>query len=61
MKLNKLTDIIPLIEQGMTYAEIGKKLKPQRSAKTIEAYVARMRKAGHTIATKRGGHNKLKV
>lgn len=55
MKLEKISDIIPLIEQGYTLAHIGRHiLKPRRTPDTMYRYLRKLREAGYVIKTQRG-------
>lgn len=58
MKLNKLTDIIPMIEAGESLASIGRKIK--RSPATMKRYAKTLREAGYVLPTKKG-RRKLKL
>lgn len=52
MQIAKLSDIIPDIENGMTYKKIA--LKYGRSEPTIWRWVGKLRKGGFNFKTKRG-------
>jgi transposase len=48
----KISEIIPLLEEGYTIKEIAKKYR--RTTVTVHRWVERLRKAGHDIKLKRG-------
>jgi len=55
MKINKISDIIPLIKAGeLTLKEIGAQLTPPRKEATMWKYTRILRKAGYDLTIKRG-------
>lgn len=50
--MQKITDIIPLIEEGKTIKEIAKHFN--KSIPTINVYIRRLKDAGYTFKIKIG-------
>lgn len=50
--MQKLTDIIPLIERGLTVKEIAQHFN--RSIPTINVYIRRLKDAGYKLNIKQG-------
>jgi len=50
--MKRISEIIPLIEQGLSYKEIAKRGKVSHI--TVHRWVKRLREAGHTIEVKVG-------
>ena len=62
LDVERVSEIIPLIEQGMKYRTIG--LLVNRKERTIEDWVKRLRKAGYIINVpikRKGGRPELKL
>ena len=60
MKITKISDIVPLInEQGMTVKEVSKLVK--RSEPTVWVWVRKLREAGYTVNTKPRGRKALEI
>ena len=60
MKINKLSDILPLIEEGYNLVEIGNMLRPKRKPQTMYKYMMQLKKAGYVIDLKKGRpYNKI--
>jgi DNA-binding PadR family transcriptional regulator len=63
MKLEKISDIIPLLEQGHSLVHIGKNiLTPPKSPNTMYRYLKMLKKAGYEIKNPvKQGRPKLKL
>jgi len=63
MKLEKLSDLIPLLEQGHTLAHIGKNiLNPPRTPNTMYRYLKKLKEAGYVVKNPvKQGRPKLKI
>ena len=62
MDIERISEIIPLIERGVKYRTIG--VFVGRKERTIEDWVKRLRKAGYVINVpikRKGGRPKLKL
>ncbi len=60
IKIEKISEIIPLFENGKkTLEEVGLLLTPQRSKNTIARYVRTLREAGYEVKTMSKGKRGL--
>lgn len=55
IRLTRISDIVPFIEQGYDIAYIGRNLLiPKKSKPTMYRYIKKLRQAGYIIPTRRG-------
>jgi len=61
LKIEKISEIIPLLHRGFTGKEISQYIKPYKSPQTIERWIRRLKEKGFVLPKRKNGRPSLKL